>query len=258
MAEQKILLGNVRVEQGPAVPNKVSSETTTSGFEDGHVLYNNNGKVGAKKLSASDVGALSSGGTAQKANFLVGGGVGTQYSFGAYEMQCHNIDEIPNVYSLKAVFRSDNNYHLNAYRKTDGLMQKTYCDFAGQISSASSIRYKEDIRPVEEALLEKMLELPVIDFRYGTQAPEYVQDEKRHVGMIAEQVAKIMPNSVTMDQEGFPTAVVYSDFIPLLLAQVQRQQKQLTALEHRIDFLEQSVKEGVQNDGMANTENQLD
>ena len=103
-----------------------------------------------------------------------------------------------------------------------------------------------------------MLELPVIDFRYGTQAPEYVQDEKRHVGMIAEQVAEIMPNSVTMDQEGFPAAVVYSDFIPLLLAQVQRQQKQLTALEHRIDFLEQSVKEGVQNDGMANTENQLD
>ena len=31
MAEQKILLGNVRGEQGPAGPNEVSSETTTSG-----------------------------------------------------------------------------------------------------------------------------------------------------------------------------------------------------------------------------------
>lgn len=57
MADQKILLGNVRGEQGPAGPNTVSSSTTTSGFENGHVLYNNNGKVGAKKLNASDVGA---------------------------------------------------------------------------------------------------------------------------------------------------------------------------------------------------------
>lgn len=255
---------------GPAGPNLVSKNTQVSGFSTGQVLYVNGSVVGAKTLTAAGIGAAAAshthnyagagtpGGAAYKADALVGGGTSTTYTFGPYEMQCHNIDEIPNVYSLKAVFRSDNNYHLNAYRKTDGLMQKTYCDFAGQISSASSIRYKEDIRPVEEVLLEKMLELPVIDFRYGTQAPEYVQDEKRHVGMIAEQVAEIMPNSVTMDQEGFPTAVVYSDFIPLLLAQVQRQQKQLTALEHRIDFLEQSVKEGVQNDGMANTENQLD
>lgn len=255
---------------GPAGPNLVSKNTQVSGFSTGQVLYVNGSVVGAKTLTAAGIGAAAAshthnyagagtpGGAAYKADALVGGGTSTTYTFGPYEMQCHNIDEIPNVYSLKAVFRSDNNYHLNAYRKTDGLMQKIYCDFAGQISSASSIRYKEDIRPVEEALLEKMLELPVIDFRYGTQAPEYVQDEKRHVGMIAEQVAEIMPNSVTMDQEGFPTAVVYSDFIPLLLAQVQRQQKQLTALEHRIDFLEQSVKEGVQNDGMANTENQLD
>ena len=243
MAEQKLLLGNIRGPQGAAGPNTVSSSTTTSGFENGHVLFNNNGKVGAKKLSASDVGALPSSGTAQKANFLVGGGTSTTYTFGPYEMQCHNIDEIPNVYSLKAVFRSDNNYHLNAYRKTDGLMQKTYCDFAGQISSASSIRYKEDIRPVEEALLEKMLELPVIDFRYGEQAPEYVRDEKRHFGMIAEEVAEVMPNSVMLDQEKLPTAVVYSDFIPLLLAQLQRQQKKLSALEQRIQKLEEGNKE---------------
>lgn len=50
MADQKILLGNVRGEQGPAGPNTVSSSTTTSGFENGHLLYNNNGHVGAKSF----------------------------------------------------------------------------------------------------------------------------------------------------------------------------------------------------------------
>ena len=64
MAEQKLLLGNIRGPQGAAGPNTVSSSTTTSGFENGQVLINNNGKVGAKKLTASDVGALDAGGTA--------------------------------------------------------------------------------------------------------------------------------------------------------------------------------------------------
>lgn len=50
MADRKILLGNVRGEQGPAGPNTVSSSTTTSGFENGHLLYNNNGHVGAKSF----------------------------------------------------------------------------------------------------------------------------------------------------------------------------------------------------------------
>lgn len=50
MAEQKLLLGNIRGPQGAAGPNTVSSSTTTSGFENGHVLFNNNGKVGAKNL----------------------------------------------------------------------------------------------------------------------------------------------------------------------------------------------------------------
>ena len=80
MADRKILLGNVRGEQGPAGPNTVSSSTTTSGFENGHVLYNNNGKVGAKKLGASDVGAQPAMGieplsiTASDSGFSVNGG----------------------------------------------------------------------------------------------------------------------------------------------------------------------------------------
>lgn len=50
MAEQKLLLGNIRGPQGAAGPNTVSNSTTTSGFENGHVLFNNNGKVGSKNL----------------------------------------------------------------------------------------------------------------------------------------------------------------------------------------------------------------
>ena len=45
---------------GPAGPNQLSTSTTTTGFTNGHILYNNNGKVGARTLTASDVGAATS------------------------------------------------------------------------------------------------------------------------------------------------------------------------------------------------------
>ena len=192
------------------------------------------------------MGALPVDGTARRAShasYLLGQGVGTKYEFASYEIQCHNIDDVPNAYALKSLYRSDGNYHLQIYSREGLPMQKTYCDFAGQISGASSIRYKEDICQVEDDLLEKMLGLQVIGFRYGEQAPEYVRDEKRHFGMIAEEVAEVMPDSVMLDQEELPTAVVYSDFIPLLLAQLQRQQKKLSALEQRIQKLEEGNKE---------------
>ena len=59
MADRKILLGNVRGEQGPAGPNLVSKTTQVSGFSTGQVLYVNGSVVGAKALTAADVGAAS-------------------------------------------------------------------------------------------------------------------------------------------------------------------------------------------------------
>ena len=57
MADQKILLGNVRGEQGPAGPNLVSSTTQVSGFSTGQVLYVNGSVVGAKTLTPAGIGA---------------------------------------------------------------------------------------------------------------------------------------------------------------------------------------------------------
>jgi|GEM_PF-5326480 hypothetical protein len=64
--------------QGPAGPNTVTTTTTTSGFTNGHILYNNNGKVGAKAITAASIGALpTTGGTVtgtiNATNLQVGG-----------------------------------------------------------------------------------------------------------------------------------------------------------------------------------------
>lgn len=41
--------------QGPSGPNTISTSTTTSGFTNGQVLYNNNGKVASKDLSWNSI-----------------------------------------------------------------------------------------------------------------------------------------------------------------------------------------------------------
>ena len=43
--------------QGAQGPNAISTSTTTSGFTNGHYLYNNNGKVAAKTITPGDIGA---------------------------------------------------------------------------------------------------------------------------------------------------------------------------------------------------------
>lgn len=287
MVEQKLLLGNVRGPQGAAGPNTVSSSTTTSGFENGQVLFNNNGKVGAKKLTASDVGALDAGGTAVAAKKLFNAGVNVE----AYELQCLDKNNSPYGYFLKAQYNESMGCFLSRVNDASGggkyplaagalqcvgvggafdpsyaylvraqfdrrfggyfdLFANGYAGIAecsvkaaGEVIASSSIRYKEDIHTVEDELLDSVLGLDVIDFIYNSDAPEHVRDKKRHFGMIAEQVVKVMPDSVTLDREGLPAAVVYSDFIPLLLAQLKRQQKQMGALEQRIRQLEEGNRE---------------
>lgn len=286
MAEQKILLGNVRGEQGPAGPNMVSSDTTTSGFENGHVLFNNNGKVGAKKLSASDVGALAKDGTAQKASKITTNG----YDFNAAQLQAINKEGSPSDYFVRAkdittyafyemhvenlrgeeevppkpacvaglqcypAGGSYNKYSADVMRCiTDQYLSGAYgisvitqsgtkdCTVknAVQIAGSSSKRYKDDVHSVDTELLDKVMSLDVIDFIYNQNAPEQMQDDKRHFGVFAEEVFDVLPNSVVLDEEGLPSAVIYSDFIPLLLAQLQRQKAQIDALEQCIRKLEE-------------------
>lgn len=127
MAEQKLLLGNVRGPQGPAGPNEVSSETSTSGFEDGHVLFNDNGKVGGKKLNASDVGAIPKGHTKILASGLAWktGSINTPAGWDDYTLiQLSSnfgkaiIKNVPKDGSAIAFFANNSDSYINATSAT--------------------------------------------------------------------------------------------------------------------------------------------
>ncbi len=70
-----------------------------------------------------------------------------------------------------------------------------------------------------------LMSLRPVTFRYRE---EYVgPDDTTHFGLIAEEVAKVAPGLVHVDDEGRPLSVRYEFLAPLLLNEVQKQQRTL-------------------------------
>jgi hypothetical protein len=94
----------------------------------------------------------------------------------------------------------------------------------GQLGiQASSLRYKHDIEPMG-ARSHALLKLRPVTFRYKQDA----QGERQY-GLIAEEVAKVYPELVTRGPTGDVETVRYHEVIPMLLNEVQHQQRQLAA-----------------------------
>ncbi len=93
-------------------------------------------------------------------------------------------------------------------------------DSNGQLGTASSSRsVKQDINPLGN--LGRLNQLKPVSFRYREDPDE------KHFGLIAEQVAKVLPELAVYDEEGKPETVQYQELPALLLAQNQALQAKL-------------------------------
>ena len=92
--------------------------------------------------------------------------------------------------------------------------------------ATSSRRYKEDIQPMGDAS-NPLLQLRPVTFRYkqaeedGTHPLQY--------GLIAEEVAAVMPELAVYNTDGTPESVAYQVLPSLLLNEYQKQAKELAA-----------------------------
>jgi hypothetical protein len=101
-----------------------------------------------------------------------------------------------------------------------------FVDSNGQLGiQASSIRYKRDIQPMG-AHSRRLLQLRPVIFRYKQDA----QGERQY-GLIAEEVAKVYPELVTRGATGEVETVRYHEMMPMLLNEMQQQQRQLAELQ---------------------------
>ena len=89
----------------------------------------------------------------------------------------------------------------------------------------SSIRYKENIRPIDNAL-DKLMRLEGVYFDWkGTG--------KHDMGMIAEETGKVIPEVVDWDKNDpkYASGLNYDHLVGLLVEAVKGQQKEIEELK---------------------------
>jgi trimeric autotransporter adhesin len=113
----------------------------------------------------------------------------------------------------------------------------------GQLGIAtSSRRYKEDIQDMGDAS-GGLLRLRPVTFRYK-QA--YADGSKPiQYGLVAEEVAEAYPDLVVRSADGQIQTVKYQVLDSMLLNELQKQNKTISALEERVTKLEAALERTV-------------
>ena len=104
--------------------------------------------------------------------------------------------------------------------------------------SASSIRWKSDIRSID-APLDKVLRLRGVYFTWDEE-----HGGEHDVGMIAEEVGEVLPEIVSYEPDGkYTSGMDYSRLTPLLVEAVKVLSRKTAELEDKLSKLESLRKE---------------
>jgi hypothetical protein len=95
----------------------------------------------------------------------------------------------------------------------------------------SSMRWKEEIRPIENAL-ERVMQLRGYRFRWK---PEYGGTED--IGFLAEEVARVVPEVVSYEPDGQVAGMDYSRLTALLVEALKQQQREIAELRSLVEQL---------------------
>ena len=108
---------------------------------------------------------------------------------------------------------------------TGNLWTKGNLTVAGTITEQSSLRYKENIAPIEDALGKVEQLKPVSYNKKGSDTKE--------IGLIAEDVFDVYPEFVLCDDDGQPLGVHYSRLTAVLIESVKELKKEINQLKSK-------------------------
>jgi hypothetical protein len=95
----------------------------------------------------------------------------------------------------------------------------------GTLTESSSIRFKENIKPLEPSLGKVEQLNPVTYNKIGSEDEE--------IGLIAEEVAELFPEVVTYNEDGSPQGIQYQRLSVILLKAVQELTERVNKLENK-------------------------
>ncbi|MCS6965158.1 MAG: tail fiber domain-containing protein [Candidatus Kapabacteria bacterium] len=166
---------------------------------------------------------------ASQLRFYEPSGAGTNYTAFQAQRQRRNI-----VYTLPATLGQVGDVlRIASVRQDTAVLE--WASAAG--AAPSSLRYKDAVRPIGEAL-GKVLRLRGVEFRWK---PEY--GEREDIGFIVEEVAPVVPQVVDRDpQTGEPLGMDYSRLTALLVEAIKEQRRELEQQRQEVERQRQEVE----------------
>jgi len=107
---------------------------------------------------------------------------------------------------------------------------------SGSWTVSSDVRFKKNIEPIDNGLnIVESLNPVKYDLRKD-EFPDKKFSDKRQVGLIAQDVEKVLPEVVNTDAEGFKS-IDYAKINVLLIDAIKEQQKSIDELKKEIELL---------------------
>ena len=148
------------------------------------------------------------------------------------------------LYSLSnayATFIHSQDLRVTSYSSSETTNSITYANvYAKAFNQSSSIRYKENVKPMTEENALKLLQYNPVTFDYINK-----ENGTNINGFIAEEMACIDPTHVEFIQydngEILCEGIDYSSFTPQIIKLLQMHNKYISDLENKISDLEEKV-----------------
>ena len=102
------------------------------------------------------------------------------------------------------------------------------------VSTTSSIRFKENVEPLESTL-DKVIEMKPVRFKYKEQ---FSTDTSDNLGFIAEEMNNLFPEVVVKNQNGQIQSIQYPKLTSVLTKALQEAVEKINILEQRVSLLE--------------------
>lgn len=113
--------------------------------------------------------------------------------------------------------------------------------FCNSCYMLSDQRWKTEIEPLGKSL-EAIKKLNGVSYLWNRDKfPEKAFNEGRQIGLIAQDVEKILPEVVNTDKDGYKS-IAYSQIVPLLIEAVKSQQQTIEGQQSQIDELKSMVE----------------
>jgi hypothetical protein len=167
-------------------------------------------------------------------NIALGSGAGLNPLLGDFNIHIGNAGRGRDSFIIRIGQRQTNTYVAGISGVTVPTGVPVIVDADGHLgTTTSSVRFKEDIKPMDKAS-EAIVRLKPVTFRY-----KHELDAKGipQFGLVAEDVEKVNPDLVARDEQGKPYTVRYEAVNAMLLNEFLKARRQIDSQQQQIDAL---------------------